>query len=42
MIPKVGGQLMHSNFALEVTEMQGGKIEKILVTRLVRPEEVVT
>jgi CBS domain containing-hemolysin-like protein len=39
---KVGDQLMHNNFALEVTEMQGGKIEKILVTRLVRPEEVVT
>jgi putative hemolysin len=42
MIPKVGDQLVHNDFALEVTEMQGVKIEKILVTRLIRPEEVVT
>ncbi len=41
-IPKVGDQLVHNDFALEVTEMQGVKIEKILVTRLVRPGEVVT
>ncbi|HZA24682.1 MAG TPA: hemolysin family protein, partial [Dehalococcoidia bacterium] len=42
VIPKAGDQLVHNEFALEVTEMRGVKIEKILVTRLVRPEEVVT
>jgi CBS domain containing-hemolysin-like protein len=42
VIPNVGDQLVLNDFALEVTEMQGVKIEKVMVTRLVRPEEVVT
>ena len=42
VIPKVGDQLHHDGFVLEVTEMQGVKIEKILVTRLARLDEIVT
>jgi putative hemolysin len=42
VIPKQGDQLHHDGFVLEVTEMQGVKIEKVLVTRLARPEEVIT
>ena len=40
-IPKEGDQLQHHGFVLEVTEMQGVKIEKVVVTRLASPEEVV-
>jgi putative hemolysin len=42
VIPKVGDQLHHDGFVLEVTEMLGVKIEKVLVTRLAQPEEVIT
>jgi putative hemolysin len=42
VIPKVGDQMHHDGFVLEVTEMQGVKIEKVLVTRLSHPQEIVT
>jgi putative hemolysin len=42
VIPKEGDQLQHKGFVLEVTEMQGVKIETIMVTRVAQEEGIVT